>query len=214
MKNVLILSHHTEQAQTWKTMLSCEYHAYLFNCVTDIIDFLKNQPAHLIVVDTNLIDFDANTLSLLKETGLKLLLIGHNWSEQKQINALIAGVSGYCENEAALELLLKASKSILKGDIWIQRHLVPQVIGALIKFNQHQQISLPTFKPNHPISLGNLTNRELDVAHLIGAGKNNKAIAHTLNISERTVKAHLTSIFQKLNIQDRLHLALIVKESN
>ena len=47
---------------------------------------------------------------------------------------------------------------------------------------------------------------------MIQDGKSNKAIANCLSISERTVKAHLTSIFKKLNVADRLHLALYIKD--
>jgi DNA-binding NarL/FixJ family response regulator len=47
---------------------------------------------------------------------------------------------------------------------------------------------------------------------MIQSGENNKDIASTLHISERTVKAHLTSIFKKLNVSDRLRLALFIKE--
>jgi DNA-binding NarL/FixJ family response regulator len=61
-------------------------------------------------------------------------------------------------------------------------------------------------------NLRTLTLRELDVAKMISTGENNKIIASTLNISERTVKAHLTSIFQKLKVQDRLRLAILFKE--
>ena len=60
--------------------------------------------------------------------------------------------------------------------------------------------------------LTTLSSRELDVANMIRVGENNKAIADTLDISERTVKAHLTSIFKKLEVPDRLHLALYMKE--
>jgi DNA-binding NarL/FixJ family response regulator len=55
-----------------------------------------------------------------------------------------------------------------------------------------------------------LTPRERDIARLVSNGACNKNIARELNISERTVKAHLTTIFQKLGIADRLHLALYV----
>jgi two-component system nitrate/nitrite response regulator NarL len=53
-----------------------------------------------------------------------------------------------------------------------------------------------------------LTPRELEVARMVNKGGNNKSIARTLDISERTVKAHLSSIFRKLNIENRLHLAI------
>jgi len=55
-----------------------------------------------------------------------------------------------------------------------------------------------------------LTNRERAVAHLVGLGANNAEIAEKLSMSERTVKAHLTSIFQQLNLRDRVQLALVM----
>ena len=57
-------------------------------------------------------------------------------------------------------------------------------------------------------SLKRLTPRELQVAQMVHLGGNNKMIARELDISERTVKAHLSAIFRKLKIENRLHLAL------
>jgi DNA-binding NarL/FixJ family response regulator len=58
--------------------------------------------------------------------------------------------------------------------------------------------------------LADLTQREREIATLIGIGESNKQIARRLTITERTVKAHLTEIFRKLGIGDRLRLALRV----
>jgi two-component system nitrate/nitrite response regulator NarL len=59
-----------------------------------------------------------------------------------------------------------------------------------------------------------LSPRENQIACLIGNGRSNKEIAFRLNISRRTVKAHLSSIFQKLNISNRLQLALSIAEKS
>jgi len=61
--------------------------------------------------------------------------------------------------------------------------------------------------------LANLTRREHEIATLVGNGESNKQIAQHLAITERTVKAHLTEIFRKLDVADRLKLALIVTGS-
>ncbi len=58
--------------------------------------------------------------------------------------------------------------------------------------------------------LSTLTGREVEVARAVARGSSNKEIARQLGITERTVKAHIGSVFQKLNARDRLHLALIV----
>jgi DNA-binding NarL/FixJ family response regulator len=57
-----------------------------------------------------------------------------------------------------------------------------------------------------------LSTRELEVANMIRQGENNRSIAEAMNISERTVKAHLSSIFRKFNVDDRLRLAIRLKE--
>jgi two-component system nitrate/nitrite response regulator NarL len=57
-------------------------------------------------------------------------------------------------------------------------------------------------------AIAHLTPRELEVAQMVHLGGNNKLIARELDISERTVKAHLSAIFRKLDIENRLHLAL------
>jgi DNA-binding NarL/FixJ family response regulator len=57
-----------------------------------------------------------------------------------------------------------------------------------------------------------LSEREVEVANLIRKGENNKGIAQVMNISERTVKAHLSSIFRKFEVDDRLRLAIRLKE--
>ena len=61
--------------------------------------------------------------------------------------------------------------------------------------------------------LANLTRRECEIATLVGNGESNKQIARRLDITERTVKAHLTEVFRKLEVADRLKLALMVKGS-
>jgi two-component system NarL family response regulator len=61
--------------------------------------------------------------------------------------------------------------------------------------------------------LADLTRREREIAELIGNGESNKQIARQLAITERTVKAHLTEIFRKLGIADRLRLALLITDA-
>ena len=58
--------------------------------------------------------------------------------------------------------------------------------------------------------LNKLTHREYDIAVRVGNGENNKQIAKSCGITERTVKAHLTEVFQKLGVTDRLNLALVL----
>ncbi|MGR9086684.1 MAG: LuxR C-terminal-related transcriptional regulator [Gammaproteobacteria bacterium] len=176
------------------------------------VSTIRQQSIHFLVIDAHFFDADQVPLPLFSGYGLKSLIIGHHWTEEKQLDALVAGHSGYCEAATAPKFLLKATNSILNGDIWVNRHLVPKVIELVIKMNTARPIQSEQKKIEFKQNLQTLTHRELDVAKMITTGNSNKMIARLLNISERTVKAHLTSIFQKLNVQDRLHLAILFKE--
>jgi len=204
---ISIFSDNKALVESWSTALSTQYQV-------DTIDEINADfKVDVVIIDTQKIDTNECLFSFFSNKSIRFLAVGENWSEEKQIKALVLGVAGYCGQSEPPELLLLAVKSILKGDIWIQRHLVPKVIGALIKMKS-APID-PVKEQQHSEStelLKKLSVRELDVAKMIRSGENNKTIASSLHISERTVKAHLTSIFKKLNVSDRLHLALFVKE--
>lgn len=171
------------------------------------------QGAIVAIVDSKKIDADEGLIGIFANTSTRLLIAGKEWPENKQINALVHGAAGYCGESEPPKLLLQAVDSVIKGDIWIQRHLVPRIIGTLVKMKPDTTEQGNTSKTIESSALlATLSTRELDVANMIRVGENNKVIAETLDISERTVKAHLTSIFKKLNVPDRLHLALYMKE--
>ena len=211
MAHIIISSETPNQAERWASILSEEHKTKVLHDLNKIPENTAHDPINLVVIDAKLLDSSFSLLVSLAQLNLKILVIGQSWSDDKQIEALASGCSGYCEIDTADHLLLKAANHLLTGDIWIQRHLIPRLINALAELSgdlrknrHHQQDS------ENKLTL--LSKRELDVAELIKTGESNKAIAARLNISERTVKAHLTSIFNKLEIPDRLHLALFLKE--
>ena len=212
MANVLIISTVSQSGSAWQEVLSGEHEVRVLNSLETAAHVIKQQSIHFIIIDGKLFDSGSAALPLFSNYGLKSLIIGHKWPEDKQIEALAAGHWGYCEAEMAIQFLSKATTSILNGDTWINRNLVPKVIGMLINMNKVQPILPDQKKIEFKNNLKTLTLRELDVAKMISTGENNKIIASALHISERTVKAHLTSIFQKLKVQDRLRLAILFKE--
>lgn len=202
MNSVLLISPRTDALEKWQQVLALDY------TVTVMSDFPPpDQLYPLTVLDASFIDQGKLQISAIKHYPGKLLIIGDNWLEDLQVKVIVAGAAGYCESATSNSVILKAVESILQGDIWVQRHLVPQVIGTLVKITR-----TPPPKPA-PAGLDSLSTRERDVVRLILQGISNKVIAAELFISERTVKAHLTSIFKKLHVPDRLHLAILLKES-
>lgn len=207
MRRVAIFSNNIDLVKSWSHALISHFEVYTASNASEL------SSAAVVVIDSANVDTDADLITIISSSSARFLIIGKSWSEDKQINALIHGVAGYCGESEPPKLLLKAVTSILKGDIWIQRHLVPRVIGALVKMKPTPSEEIDSTKSIESSTLlATLSTRENDVARMIRSGESNKIIATSLAISERTVKAHLTSIFKKLGVSDRLHLALFVKE--
>lgn len=213
MAHILISSNRLNLAEQWVARLSNEHQTALFSGLKKIVTHTIPADAGLIIIDAALLDSDFSVLAPLIQQQLKILIIGDDWNDDRQIEALAFGCSGYCEMQNTDKLLLKAVNQLLAGDTWIQRHQVPRLIKALAELNGNVRKNQPVQTGDIIKKLSSLSSRERDVANLIKIGESNKAIAAALNISERTVKAHLTSIFNKLEIPDRLHLALFLKET-
>ncbi len=144
----------------------------------------------------------------LSPTARMVLLTGSP-GEKQAVLALLAGARGYCDRSIGRVLMRKAVEVVQRGEIWIERRVVPLLLQKVRALGQERGME-PTGSDGPPLHL--LGSRELEIARLVGGGANNKEIAGSLDISEATVKAHLTSIFRKLNVSDRLRLALCVAE--
>ena len=207
MHNIVIFSNNQTLVKLWSHALVSHFN---INTASNTNEF---NDADVVVIDSKTIDQESDLINLFENKSTRFLVIGKDWPENKQINALVHGAAGYCGESEPAKLLLQAVNSVLKGDIWIQRHLVPKVIGALVKMKAEPLKEEKTSDSIESLEkLATLSARERDVANMIRNGDSNKNIASNLGISERTVKAHLTSTFKKLQVGDRLHLALYIKE--
>lgn len=137
----------------------------------------------------------------------RIILFTSVHDEKEGISALKCGAKGYCKKEIDPSQLRKAVEVVLKGEVWVRRKTICRLLAEVCSFSETGQKDCP---PLAEVYLQYLTPRERHVALLVGEGAANKEIASRINISERTVKAHLTSIFQKLQISDRLRLGLFV----
>jgi DNA-binding NarL/FixJ family response regulator len=95
--------------------------------------------------------------------------------------------------------------AVHEGELWIRRTLTCRLIDELGRSTAKNKAYRESL--GH---LNKLTQREYDIAVRVGNGESNKLIANACGITERTVKAHLTEVFQKLGVSDRLNLALVL----
>jgi len=196
----------------WLDVLERAYAVSKVGSWKDLVEHAGQEEVDLVIVDAQLLDDSAEPVELLTPVAGKKIIIGDHWPETKQIAAIIAGVCGYVEKNVGGETICRVVNSVLKDEIWLQRHLIPKIIRQLAQQNSGYETypGGPT-ESEKQLLLARLTKREMDVAEMISQGKGNKNIADSLHISERTVKAHLTSIFRKLSVPDRLHLVLLLK---
>ncbi len=195
----------------WRASLGIGFQIKLEKNLNRVLEQRKsNRNLALIIIDYGLLaDNYDESLSRLQLTisQSKVLLIGKNCSHEIQLKAYRRGILGYMESQLSREFLRKGVDRLLDGEAWVERHLVNPLLQTLREQKgKEEYIAMPD-------PIGNLTRREIEIARLICRGASNKKIANTLNITERTVKAHLTSIFKKLEVLGRLQLALRLKDS-
>ena len=124
--------------------------------------------------------------------------------DEEAFALLARGARGYCHVAAAPAQLRLVASTVKNGGFWLPASLMRRVMasaGGLVA-----QVST-----KKPVSLDDLTKRERQVAQAVADGLSNREIAERLSISERTVKARLTSVFQKLDVRDRVQLALLLR---
>jgi len=130
----------------------------------------------------------------------RVLLLTAEAPNDEVVRALTFGARGVVMKHTASELLFKSIRTVMKGSHWIGRECVDEVIDRM----RERAMAGPS--PRRP-TFG-LSARELQVVSTIVAGATNEDTARELRISVKTVKHHLTSIFDKTGVSTRLELAM------
>ncbi len=135
--------------------------------------------------------------------GCSLVLLADEPSEDEAMAALAAGASGYCNGHAAPEVLQQVAMVVENGGIWVGQGLMQRLLASTARL-------LPADKAQDSSWRATLTVREQEAAVLLAKGASNKEIARQLDITERTVKAHVGAMLEKFGARDRMQLSLII----
>ncbi len=136
--------------------------------------------------------------------GIQCIVLHDEPSDEKGLAALSEGAVGYANAHAAPELLRTIESVVRKQGLWVGESLLNRLTRAI-----SGATTTPVKQAQHP-ALAKLSEREREVAIRVAQGESNKEIARVLNIAERTVKAHLSAVFEKLGVRDRLKLAILL----
>jgi DNA-binding NarL/FixJ family response regulator len=127
-------------------------------------------------------------------------------SDELEIALFKIGVRGCAMRDIEPQVLKRIVAAIEEGELWIRRSITPRLVDEMGARSRDEANVTRGTEDRFDI----LTEREREIATLIGNGESNKQIARALYITERTVKSHLTGIFRKLGVADRVRLALRV----
>lgn len=147
---------------------------------------------------------DKARLQAVSRTGVKVVAMTAREDASEARAALAAGASGYVHYLAVPSVLVQIAQSLAAGGVWLGADLMRDLILGVQ--------NLPRPASSADPRMATLTSRERAVVKLVAAGKTNKEIARLLDITERTVKAHLGASFEKLGVRDRLQLALVFSQ--
>src|SRR5512146_3328137 len=140
-----------------------------------------------------------------EHTGVHTVLLCSSISDRQVLEALQLGARGIVLKSGVAELV-SALQAIMGGRYWIRGHSVSNVVEVVQELSRKSAA-----EPNPARKLG-LTARELEVISLVAQGSSNKDVASELGITEETVKRHLTNVFDKVGMSNRLELALYALE--
>jgi two-component system NarL family response regulator len=219
MNNLMIASSDQDRLALWKQGLTGNVSTALIkdkllgnklNALTE--DMVKIKP-QILLLDFDLLGLDGSysVVSLRRLCAeTKIIIMSGDISEDMEWELLKAGMRGCCRYDVTHELLNQVVEAVHKGELWIPRTLTSRLIDEL-----GNSTTLKNSANRATLGLlSKLTQREYDIAVRVGKGECNKQIALACNITERTVKAHLTEIFHKMGVTDRLNLALALAADN
>lgn len=137
-----------------------------------------------------------------EDSKIKVLILTVHNEMEYLTSAVEIGVDGYILKDSESAELKKAIRAVRDGENYIQPNLIPALNRHLLNRDTDKD------------KIFSLTNRELEVLVQVANGMFNKEIATNLNISERTVKNHISNIFKKIDVSDRTQAAVFAIKNN
>ena len=172
---------------------------------TECLDILKRKIPDVLLLDMNMPEMNGiDVLSMIreKEIPVKVLIVTVHREVEYLLRAAELDVDGYILKDSTSGELIKAIQNVHAGKKYIQPSLIPAMNARLIHMDSDKD------------KIKSLTKRENQILILIANGNCNKEIASELNISERTVKNHISNIFKKIDVADRTQAAVFSIKNN
>jgi DNA-binding NarL/FixJ family response regulator len=177
----------------------------------EALEIATRQQPDIILLDvgpseSEVLDLTPDLLLAAREARIIILTDRQDYPTVSRAARL--GVMGMVLKSESAEMLIKAIEKVHEGEVWLDRSMMARLLLEITRPAAEQPLSPEEQK------IATLTSREREVIALVGQGLKNKQIAQRLTISERTVRHHLTAIFDKLTISNRRELAIYAYQHN
>lgn len=140
-----------------------------------------------------------------KAPSVKIIVLSSPNSNLDQPASLKLGVRGIVGANQNIRVLKRAIQQVFEGEVWLNQRLMDQLLNGSSSNGSNGS--------RRGSRVHELTKREKEIIESVGYGMNNKAIAGRLKITEATVRHHLSSIYSKLHVEDRLNLAIFAYQT-
>ncbi len=171
----------------------------------ECLEKLEKLSPDVLLLDINMPEKNGiEVLEILKEknSNIKVLVLTVHSDVEYLLKAIDIGADGYILKDSEFAELKRAINAVYDGENYIQASLIPTLNSRLVKRDIDKD------------KIDSLTSREREVLVQVANGMFNKEIAMNLNISERTVKNHLSNIFKKIDVSDRTQAAVFAIKNN
>lgn len=169
----------------------------------DAVNIVKNKNIDAVIMDLGLPlmnGIEATKIIKAIKNDIKIIILTSHSSEEEVINSIKAGARAYCSKDINPEIIANIVLSVINGDLWFDAKIADIVINALS--NNRKILN------NENMDNYNLTDREKDVIEYLCEGLTNSEISKLLDVSVNTVKVHVSSIIQKLGVEDRTQVVV------
>ncbi|BBP44888.1 hypothetical protein THMIRHAS_02610 [Thiosulfatimonas sediminis] len=198
MKPLLLFIKDQNARHNWLTV--CEDECFEVESLAQLTQLLGSQSEQqLLFIQIN-DDVTVNNIIEFAKLGLGIVALSNTPNDAEGIRLFQNGVRGYANTFAAKPRIEQIISTVKAGSIWLGPSIMQAMFASLL------QNKLPNNEWQK-----SLTDREIETTNLVLESMSNREIAEKLGITERTVKAHLRNVFEKLEVTDRLSLVLKIK---
>jgi two-component system NarL family response regulator len=204
---VVIVDDHTLFREGLRTILEMEEDIEVVadaENAEDIVELIWQTRPDVLLLDIRMPQgsgLDAVPAVLRISPRTQVLVLTACDEKEEHVRAFKLGAKGVILKDSARQTLMQAIHTVCGGQVWVD----PRMATALVEELSHLG---PESSGTAGRDENGLTERELEIVRLVASGYKNKEVGNTLTISERTVKTHLTNIFQKLGVRDRVGLVM------